>query len=334
MDPEIMKKLPHRNEGGMLKIGEEGDGNMSEMIALEDYGMVVVTRKSVWRIMLADSIDPQRNNANIPRHVQERLLSYGSDDAIVGRTLLQGKELLLAGHLPDTVNKHQAMQLALSFSKELAAMNDELKKLADEYKEIQERFNGTVRDDGSFVLPALKNLERRAKELIQNIDHMGGIVIDIMKLFPIEIPQKNPLGKLIEQTQQKFGSDHAATKVISESKEKMGWLRFVRSDMEHPDATGIVTFENYKMNDSGKIEKPLIRHTRTGSPFRSIDLIQFVVESQGDMIDIFETTLFLLCDFYAKDFAGDKVFVRNVTNQERTEVNPHMNYRYDINWTR
>jgi hypothetical protein len=42
-----------------------------------------------------------------------------------------------------------------------------------------------VRDDGSFVLPALKNLERRAKELIQNIDHMGGIVIDsYMKLFP------------------------------------------------------------------------------------------------------------------------------------------------------
>ncbi len=334
LDPEIMKKLPHRNEGGMLKIGEEGDGNMSEMIALENYGMVVVTRKSIWKIMLADNIDPQRNNANIPRHVQERLLSYGSDDAIVGRTLLQGKELLLAGHLPDTVNKQQAMQLVLSFSKELAAMNDELKKLAEEYKEIQERFNGRVRGDGSFVLPALKNLERRTKELIQNIDHMGGIVIDIMKLFPIEIPKKNPLGKLIEQAQQKFGSDHTVTKAISELKEKMGWLRSLRSDIEHSDATGSVAFENYKMNDSGKIEQPLIRHTREKSPFHSIDLIQFVVESQGDMMGLFETTLVLLCDFYAEDFAGNKVFVRNVIAQERTEVNPHMNYRYDINWTR
>ena len=329
-----MKKLPHRNEGGMLKIGEEGDGNMSEMIALEDYGMVIVTRKSVWRIMLADNIDPQRNNADIPRHVQERLLSYGSDDPIVGRTLLQGKELLLAGHLLEGVNKQQAMQLVLAFSKEIAAMNDELKKLTEEYEEIRQRFNGRVRDDGSFILPALKNLDRRAKELIQNIDHMGGIVIDIMKLFPIEIPQKNPLGKLIEQTQQKFGAEHVITKAISQLKEKMGWLRYVRSDMEHPDTTGIVTFENYKMNNLGKIEQPLIKHTRTSSPFQSIDLIQFVVESQGEMIDLFETTLVLLCDFYAEDEAGDKVFVRNVTDQERTEVNPHMNYRYDINWTR
>jgi hypothetical protein len=334
MDPEIMKKLPHRNEGGMFTIGEDGDGNLSEMISLEDFGMVIVTRKSVWRMMLADNIDPQRNNVNIPRQIQERLLSYGSDDAIVGRTLLQGKELLLEGHLPDTLNKYQAMQLVLFFSKELAAMNDELKKLSEEYTEIQGHFNGRVRDDGSFVLPALKNLERRAKELIQNIDHMGGIVIDIMKLFPIEIPQKNPLGKLIEQTQQKFGSEHLVTKAISELKEKMGWLRFLRSDMEHPDTTGTVAFENYKMNDSGEIEQPLIKHTRKSSPFQSIDLIQFVVESQGDMIDLFETTLVLLCDFHAEDFAGDKVFVRNVTDQERTEVNPHMNYRYDINWTR
>ncbi len=333
MDSELMKKLPHRNEGGSFKIGEEGDGNLSDIIPLEDYGMVIVTRKSVWRVMLADNIDPQRNNPNIPRHVQERLLSYGSDDPIVGRTLLQGKELLLQ-HLPDTINKYQGMQLVLAFTKELAAMNDELKKLREEYTEIQKRFNGSVRDDGSFVLPALKNLERRAKELIQNIDHMGGIVIDMMKLFPIEIPQKNPLGKLIEQTQQKFGAEHAVTKAISELKEKMGWLRYIRSDMEHPDATGIVTFENYKMNDSGKIEQPLIKHTRTSSPFQSIDLIQFIVESQGEIIDLFETTLVLLCDFHAEDFAGDKVFVRNVTDQERAEVNPHMNYRYDINWTR
>lgn len=333
MDSELMKKLPHRNEGGSFKIGEEGDGNLSDMIPLEDYGMVIVTRKSVWRVMLADNIDPQRNNANIPRHVQERLLSYGSDDPIVGRTLLQGKELLLQ-HLPDTINKYQGMQLVLAFTKELAAMNDELKKLHEEYTEIQKRFNGSVRDDGSFVLPALKNLERRAKELIQNIDHMGGIVIDMMKLFPLEIPQKNPLGKLIEQTQQKFGAEHTVTKAISELKEKMGWLRYIRSDMEHPDATGIVTFENYRMNDSGKIEQPLIKHTRTSSPFQSIDLIQFIVESQGVIIDLFETTLVLLCDFHAEDFAGDKVFVRNVADQERAEVNPHMNYRYDINWTR
>lgn len=60
MDPELMKKLPHRNEGGSFKIGEEGDGNLSDMIPLEGYGMVIVTRKSVWRIMLADNIRPTK----------------------------------------------------------------------------------------------------------------------------------------------------------------------------------------------------------------------------------------------------------------------------------
>ncbi len=328
-----MKKLPQRDEGGSFKIGEEGDGNLSDMIPLEDYGMVIVTRKSVWRVMLADNIDPQRNNANIPRHVQERLLSYGSDDPIVGRTLLQGKELLLQ-HLPETVSKYQGMQLVLAFTKELAAMNDELKELHEEYTEIQDCFNGSVRDDGSFVLPALKNLERRAKELIQNIDHMGGIVIEITKLFPIEIPQKNPLGKLIEQTEQKFGNKHTVTKAIAELNQKAGWWRLLRNDMEHPSASGMVTFENYKMTDSAKIEMPLIKHTRENSPFHSIDLIRFIVESRGQIIDLFETTLVLLCDSNTEDFAGDKVFVRNITKQERTEVNPHMNYRYDINWTK
>jgi len=334
MDPEIMKKLPQRNEGGMVKIGDGKDGNISNMIALEDYGMLVVTNKSVWRIMTADNIDPQRDSINIPRHIQERILSYGSDDAIVGKTLLQGKELLLSNHLLGTINVQHAMQHVLSFSKELAALNDELKKLAEEYNEIQKHFNGRVQDDGSFILPSLKNLERRAKELIQNIDHMGGVIIDILKIFSIEIPKKNPLGKLIELTQQKYGNDHTITKAISKLKEKMAWLRLLRSDIEHPDATGIVTFENYKMNNLGEIKQPHIKHTRERSPFQSIDFIQLIIESKTDVMNLFETTLILLCDFYVEDFAGDKVFVRNVTDQERTEANPHMNYRYDVNWTR
>ncbi|MCX6747724.1 MAG: hypothetical protein NTW98_02135 [Candidatus Nomurabacteria bacterium] len=334
MDPEIIKKIPHRNEGGMLQIGEDGDGNVSELIPLEDFGMVVVTRKSVWRIMLADDIDPKRNNVNIPRHVQERLLSYGSDDPVVGRTLLQAKELFLGGHLPGTVDKQKGMQLALSFMKELGAMNDEIKKLAKEYKKIQNRFKGKLKEDGSLVLPTLKNLERRAKELIQNIDHMGGMVIDILRLFPIEIPQKNPLGKLIEQADQKLGSDHLVVSAISELKEKMGWLRYLRSDMEHPDESGVVSFENYSMNESAHIKLPTVKHTRDQSPFGSIDIMQFAVESQESIMSLFETALVLLSDFYAEDFAGDKVFVRNVHDKERTETNPHMNYRYDINWTK
>jgi hypothetical protein len=104
--------------------------------------------------------------------------------------------------------------------------------------------------------------------------------------------------------------------------------------MEHPSTSGIVTFENYKMTDSAKIEMPLIKHTREDSPFQSIDLVKFIIESQGDIIDLFETTLVLLCDSNTEDFAGDRVFVRNVYDSERTETNPYMNYKYDIHWTR
>jgi hypothetical protein len=90
-----MSKCPidqHRAAAVDMTIGDSTDPSaISEMISLGSR-LVIVKEKGVWQTQLADAIDPERSNPRIP-NTQQKLLSRGSSDAMVGRTLLQAKRL-------------------------------------------------------------------------------------------------------------------------------------------------------------------------------------------------------------------------------------------------
>ena len=115
MDKE--RKLPHRDGGKRIEIGQENDGPVSAMIVI-DKDMFIVTRKSIQLIQLADSVDPDRENSEIPDS-QQKVLSYGSDEPLVGRTLLQAEEFFKEGSLPSTISRSEALSLTFSFLKEI-----------------------------------------------------------------------------------------------------------------------------------------------------------------------------------------------------------------------
>ncbi len=327
------QKLPQRNEPGSFYVGKDFHEANSALISLDRDGLLAIKRKSVWKIQLPDNIDPQRNNAQIPKQVQSQLFSYGSDHEIIGRTLLQGNELLVANHLPKEIDIQRGMRYVIDFTKELIAFHDAILEMNAEYIKIQNEFTADTREDGSLLLQDIKYLDRKGKEFIQNIDHIKNEIFNIVELFPLNFKKENFIKRLKELSVQKFQNNHPLVKRLNQIKEKTDHLWKLRTAIEHPkESGGEIIFKNFQMNDRGQIEFPHLLHTAINSPFAKMDLLQFCIESQNDMVDLFELSLVLLCDFYAKDFGGDRVFVRSVLDNERSESNPHMNYKYDIHW--
>ena len=101
-----MSKRPidkRRDAAIHMQVGDSTDGAISEPVSFGDR-LLIVKERSIWQVQLADAIDPQRSNPEIP-NTHQKLLSRGSSDPLVGRTLLQAKRFAKKGILPAIIKQ-------------------------------------------------------------------------------------------------------------------------------------------------------------------------------------------------------------------------------------
>ena len=152
--PKKMQPKPH--PGGRRPIDRKRDAAVGievnppdddspiiEFLTLDEK-LYVLKERGLYRVMLADEIDPERKNIEIPNTVQ-RALRMGADSEIVGRTLLTGKALFKSEFLPNEIDCNRAMTLLLEITRDLVAMSITAAELSE-------------KEDGTF---AASNVSRR-----------------------------------------------------------------------------------------------------------------------------------------------------------------------------
>lgn len=121
-----MNKRPidiQRESGGTFSIEFQDDGTpITEIFQLNDC-FVLITKKAVYEAKTADQIDPKRENPSIPQNVVRRILEFGADSELVGRTLLTAKSLFRKEFLPASFDAKLAMTLSFDVLKDLVAMH-------------------------------------------------------------------------------------------------------------------------------------------------------------------------------------------------------------------
>ena len=333
MSTDGERKLPHRDGGFRFSIGEEADGPVSAMIVIGDDSLIV-TRKSIQQIRLADSVDPERENSDIPNS-QQKVLSYGSDDPLVGRTFLQADELFKDHALPDSINRTEALTISLNFLKEMIALNELKGSFLAEQKEIESSFTGKLGEDSSLRIPSISNLDRRTKEFIYNADQAARNIIYLVRLFYPDINiARDWMDKLQEKIIAEKGTDHPAVKFVEWMKGKLVPIREVRNSVEHPKPDDKVRFENYALSKEGKILPPRLFYEKQNSPFPEVLISEFMDVAVDHLTLCFEGAMVHLCDIHAQPFAGDERFVNPIPEDKRPEQNLHMGYEYQIAWTK
>jgi hypothetical protein len=88
-----------------MEVGEP-DGPITGFVKIDDR-LHIVTIRAIYRIMLADEIDPGRTNPNVP-NAQQKVLDHGSESEMVGKTLLTAKQLFDSGVLSQEFDKAAA----------------------------------------------------------------------------------------------------------------------------------------------------------------------------------------------------------------------------------
>jgi hypothetical protein len=127
-----------RDLAGSFSSANPEDGTaIKEMFTYSDF-LLILTEKCTYKIQTADQIDPKRLNAGLPKVIQQKLFDYGTESAVVGRTLLTAKVMFRKEFLPDSVDLERGIKSSFEALSEIAAMHAEDRRTriqrADRYR--------------------------------------------------------------------------------------------------------------------------------------------------------------------------------------------------------
>lgn len=321
-----------RKGGGHFQIGDGDEGGVMDIFEV-DNNLLCITRKGIHSIYLADSVDPNRTNPSLP-HSQQKILSYGSDEQIVGRTLMQAKLLFEKHALPDRINCSTALSIALAFLKELISLHEIAAHYVEEEKEKNLLFAGSVGSDMSLRIPAIGNIEQRAKQFLTNADHATRHLMAISQLFYPDIKNEKWAKQLNEKLENENGKTHPITKFTGFMGMWVWLMRNLRNAIEHPKSNDRVEFNDYTLASTGEIKPPTILYKNDETPLQEMFVSQLMVDTIENLLFFFETFVAYLCNIHAEPFAGDRRFVSEISDTNRAPGQVHVRFGYQIDWTK
>jgi hypothetical protein len=171
-----------RDAGGIMEIGTPDDQSAITAIFPIGDDLFAVKERGIYEVRLADRIDPNRTNIAIP-NMQQRVLNYGSDAPVVGRTLLTAKELFNPTYLPKNLDLTEALRLCFETLKDLAAMLDVAAALVQDQPAATRAVGHKGQKGGAVALPAVGAIAARCKDFVQKADHSLQSVLGMVRVF-------------------------------------------------------------------------------------------------------------------------------------------------------
>lgn len=338
MTTENNDPFESRNGGKRFEIGDAEDGGTSAMFSVGD-SLLIVTKKSIYALRLADNIDPERTNPAIPDSKQ-KILAYGSDEPFVCRTLLQAHALLGGQGLPKTVDSKSGLSIGLNFLKEMTALHELVNDYVAEEEAITRSFNGRLEEDQSFHLPSIPKLEQKTKQFVNNADYSVRNMIELAQLFYPFITKNDKKKKMIwaEQLRQHLESERGISAPITEFASNitpgLKVIRSLRNATEHITPGAELEIVDYSLTRDGHVKSPTILYNDTQNPLPSMPISKFMVDTLEYLHICFEELMAHLCNVHATPFAGDIRSVVEIPENERRPHEAHVRFCYHIEWTK
>jgi len=281
-----------RESAGSMNINVPGDDSeITGMLTLGD-SLLVVKRKGIYQIKMADEIDPERTNPNVPNTVQ-RLAAFGSDEEFIGKILLTAHGLLGKGHLSPNIDANAAMIHATEITKNVAEMRILSDRVASEEQEIVDKFEGKIGNDRSLVLPSMVNVDIRIREFIQKADHALQKLFDLTKLFYPDLGSGGweSLKSRIEGESRIDNFDQ----FLSGATPFLRMIRNARNAVEHERPGMKLIATDFALNSQNQLAPPFVQLVHPKTPFNGVPIREFMSSACANIVDIVELMIVFLC---------------------------------------
>lgn len=314
-----------RESAGSMNIIVPGDDSeITGMLSLGD-NLLVVKRKGIYQIKMADQIDPERTNPNVPNTIQ-RLAVFGSDEEFIGKILLTAYGLLGKGHLSPNIDADVAMIHAVEITKNAAEMRALSDRFASEEQEIVDEFEGKIGNDRSLMLPSMVNVDIRIREFIQKADHALQELFGLTKLFYQDLGNGGweSLKSRIEGENRIDNFDQ----FLSSETPFLHLIRNARNAAEHERSEMKLMATDLALNSQNQLVSPLVKLVHPKTPFDGIPIKEFMSSACANIAYIVELMIVFLCARHVDAAGNFPINVIEIPIDRR--FNPHVRYGFGM----
>lgn len=329
-----MKKVRKKTKIDLLRDGAgtfnlntpEDESEISEMFSVDDR-LLIIKGEGVYEIKLADQIDPERQNASTPNTIQ-KIIPFGSNYPWVGRILLTAHRLFKNDFLQDHINCDEMMCHIVNIIEDISALYELVNKYNEEEKGTIVNHDLRIKEDRTFILPTISNVEVRCNEYLQKYDHSLSELFTIVKKC---YPDMN-----------KGGWDSLQKKIESEPKDIDNFLDFLtgalpllhmirnaRNCVEHPKDHQRLVVTNFSLDSKNNLLPPMMKVVHPKTATENVPVLNFFNENFRNIIKVIELMLVFLCSRNMKIVSG--IPIKIILLPEDVQESRNVRYGYAIN---
>jgi len=277
-----------------LEVGGDDDKSGIKEVISTSYRLYTLTEQAVYSVQLADDIDPERTNPNIP-NLSQKVISAGYGDEIVGKVLMTAMMLFHENNSQTSQLHDDLFEVTVELTKHNIELRSMVASLAEEISSEEEKFCSGKQKVKSFYIPSITDLETKLHGIVVKLDKTKDC---IMKLYQIhflpgcsERPQFDKYRQALKDIPEMKGD------FLSAWDEKVKFLKFVREARncsEHPRAGHQLLIKNFQIQPDGSVNPPLIEVEHKDTPFGLLTVIEFIEFLRNTVLSYSELSYVLI----------------------------------------
>lgn len=282
-----------RESGGHSDIGTIEDGAIMEM---QNVGgrLLIIKERSIYEMVFADTIDPQRTNINLPQTIHKLIIDKGTESEIVARTFLTAKTIFRPQYIPATIDCDKLLSLTIDMLSEFSLLEKGIREYQETENKAFTEFEKRRVQKGAFELPSVVSLESKCKTIFQKADHVEQILMEIVTHFyPNQgLTKQSHFPKFHEVLTKAYGEKNGFAEFIGKTLYFMKVVRELRNGFDHRLPT--VTAYDFELQTDGKILAPTIALNHKEVKIYRTSLSEFLKQITTNLIEIVETSFAFL----------------------------------------
>ena len=279
-----------RNAAITLHVGGDDKSAVMEFLSTGN-ALYAIKEAGVYKIQLADDIDPARLNPNIP-NLNQQVLTAGHDNEIVAKILLTAKYLFdekNATVKPFVADLFEKCLVLTKLILELDAMTHELKnEIGEKEAALAEKFVAP----NAVILPSIPGMDTKLDNILSKADKAKDTLLAICRLQFLPNAQGKPkLEDLEKAVEQSLSAEPQLIAAWKETAKYFSLIRNMRNVSEHPKDKYRVVLKDFSMWPDGKIYPPLVEIQHPDTPIRTLPLVEFLDFVRNTMLEHAEVML-------------------------------------------
>lgn len=258
-----------------MRIGDDEDKSPIKDFLSTENALFTIKEKGVYKVQLADDIDPKRTNPHIP-NVSQKVLPAGDTNEVVGRVLLTAKCLFDEKNSTVKPFVGSLLEQSIELTRHILELNEMIEDLKRIIIEKGTEFEKREHKSNAYTLPSIPSLDKDIHNILVKADKAKDSIYSLYRLYFLPTSAKPELNKYDPAIRDKLSEQPEILEGWCETKTILNLIRNIRNASEHRKEGQQVKLKDFEMQSDGSVMSPTIEIEHKDTPIKPTGVLEFL----------------------------------------------------------